>query len=36
MEERLRKLLGVAVDERTSVALITYRDRSTRFGFKYL
>ncbi|MCE4621535.1 MAG: IS607 family transposase [Desulfurococcales archaeon] len=37
-EERrgLRKLLKMIVDRRVDVVLITYRDRLTRFGFKYL
>jgi len=37
-EERrgLKKLLKMVVDKRVDVALITYRDRLTRFGFKYL
>ena len=37
-EERrgLKKLLKMVVDKRVDVVLITYRDRLTRFGYKYL
>ncbi len=37
-EERrgLKKLLGIATNGRVDVVLITYRDRLTRFGYKYL
>ncbi len=37
-EERrgLKKLLKMVVDRRVDVVLITYRDRLTRFGYKYL
>ncbi|MCD6488476.1 MAG: IS607 family transposase [Desulfurococcales archaeon] len=37
-EERrgLKKLLKIIADRRVDVVLITYRDRLTRFGFKYL
>ena len=37
-EERrgLKKLLKMVVDGKVDVVLITYRDRLTRFGFKYL
>ncbi len=32
----LKKLLKMVTDKRVDVVLITYRDRLTRFGFKYL
>lgn len=37
-EERrgLKKLLKMVTDKRIDVVLITYRDRLTRFGYKYL
>ncbi len=37
-EERrgLKKLLKMTADGRVDVVLITYRDRLTRFGYKYL